>query len=274
MRQGAVRDAIKTLEDALHVLGRNAHALVLHAQHDALLVRRFQLHAHVDAVAGILDGVVEHVKHGRAQIVGIAAHQQAVVAGCLLIAQRLRRQVMTGAGRVHAVAHQLAKIHFALVATRSLVARAPGAQHLLDRLRQPVGIAQHQAVKFLLLCFRNVPPLQRLQMQPDRGHGRFQLMGDGIDETVVPLAAPQLAHQKNGVDHHPRDDQRKEDDAEEQQHALAPVQDDPADVERDRQRNQADPQAEEKHDRSAAARNAHQGSLRHDSTASECQFTA
>ena len=51
--------------------------------------------------------------------------------------------------------------------------------------------------------------------------------------------------------------QREEDNAEEQQHAFAPVEDDPANVERDRQRNQANAQAQEEHDRSAAARDAH-----------------
>ena len=56
-------------------------------------------------------------------------------------------------------------------------------------------------------------------------------MGNGIDKAVVLLAAPQFAHQKNRVDDHARNDQREKDDAEKQQHAFAPVEDDPADVE-------------------------------------------
>ena len=49
----------------------------------------------------------------------------------------------------------------------------------------------------------------------------------------------------------------KEDNAEEQQHAFPPVEDDPANVERNRQGDQADAQAQEEHDGSAAARDAH-----------------
>src|ERR1700722_8675804 len=94
-------------------------------------------------------------------------------------------------------------------------------------------------------------------MQPDRRHGRLQLMRNGVYKTVVLLAAPQLAHQKNRIDYHAGDNQREENDAEKQQHALAPVEDDPADVERDGQRHQADAQAEEENDGPAAARDAH-----------------
>ena len=94
-------------------------------------------------------------------------------------------------------------------------------------------------------------------MQPDRRDRRLQFMGDGIDEAVVLLAASQFAHQKNRVDDHPRNDQREEDDAEEQQHALAPVEDDPANIQCNRQRHQANAQAEKEDDGSAAARDAH-----------------
>ena len=56
---------------------------------------------------------------------------------------------------------------------------------------------------------------------------------------------------------HARDNQREENNAEEQQHSFAPVEDDPADVERDRQRDQADAQAEKEYDGSAATGDAH-----------------
>ena len=82
-------------------------------------------------------------------------------------------------------------------------------------------------------------------------------MGHGVDETVVLLAAPQFPYQKNGVHYHPRNDEGEKDDPEEKQYAFAPVEDDPSDIERDRQCHQADAQAKKEHDRSAAARNAH-----------------
>src|SRR5580692_1002803 len=76
------------------------------------------------------------------------------------------------------------------------------------------------------------------------------------------LAAAQLADEKNGIDHHPRNNQGKKDNPKKQQHTFAPVEDDPANIERNRQRHQADAQEEKKNDGSTAARNAHSGSSR------------
>src|SRR5579872_486218 len=73
----------------------------------------------------------------------------------------------------------------------------------------------------------------------------------------MPLAATEFADEKAGVNDHPGDENREEDDAEEKQDAETPVEDDPANVERDREGNQADAKAEEKDDRPAAARDAH-----------------
>ena len=44
--------------------------------------------------------------------------------------------------------------------------------------------------------------------------GRLQLVGDGVDERVVLFVAPDLADEKDGVQHHARDDEQEEDDAE------------------------------------------------------------
>src|SRR5581483_294361 len=75
------------------------------------------------------------------------------------------------------------------------------------------------------------------------------------------LIPAHFANQKDGVEHHPGDNQSKEYDSEEQQDHFAPVQDDPADVEGNRQCNQAYSQAEEEHDCSAAARDSHRLTL-------------
>ena len=164
---------------------------------------------------------------------------------------------MASARRVHAFAHQLPEVDCGFFPAGSLVPGAAGAQHLFHCLRQAIGIAQHQAVKLLLLRFRQFAALQSFQMQADRSHRRFQFVSDGIDEAVVLLAAANLAHQKAGVHDHAGNDQGKKDDAEKQQHSLAPVEDDPSNIERDRQRHQADAQAKKEDDSSAAARDAH-----------------
>src|SRR5579864_5024233 len=94
-------------------------------------------------------------------------------------------------------------------------------------------------------------------MQADRRDRCLQLVRDGVDEAVMLLVAPDFAHKKDGIQDHASDDQRKEDDAEEQQHAFAPVEDDPSDVERDGQGDQTNAQAQKEDDRPASARNAH-----------------
>src|SRR5580704_2249042 len=82
-------------------------------------------------------------------------------------------------------------------------------------------------------------------------------MSDGVDETVMLFAALNLAHQEACVHNHAGNDQREKDDAEKQQHSLSPVENDPADIQRDRQRHQANAQANEEDDSPAAARDAH-----------------
>ena len=85
------------------------------------------------------------MRHGRAQILRTAQHAHAVsVIERLFVAHRLGLQVMAGASRVHAVAHQLAEIDLSFLPPGLLVARPSGAQHLLDGFGQPVGIAQHE----------------------------------------------------------------------------------------------------------------------------------
>ncbi len=82
-------------------------------------------------------------------------------------------------------------------------------------------------------------------------------MGDGIDEAVVLFVAANFTHQEAGVHDHPGDEQGKEDHAEEEQDAFAPVENDPADIQPDRQQHQANAQHDEKSDGPAAAADAH-----------------
>src|SRR5262249_23090101 len=56
----------------------------------------------------------------------------------------------------------------------------------------------------------------------------------------VLLVAPDLANEENRIDHHAGDDHQEEDRPEDHHDRLAPVQDEPADVQRDGRRDQAD----------------------------------
>ena len=96
---------------------------------------------------------------------------------------------------------------------------------------QPVAVLQHGAVKLLALVLVHGARLQRFEVQPDGGDGRLQLVRDGVDERVVLLVAADFAHQEGGVQDHAGNDHGEQQDAEKQQDAVAPIEQDPADVE-------------------------------------------
>src|SRR5258706_11290052 len=99
-------------------------------------------------------------------------------------------------------------------------------------------------------------------MQTNGRDRSFQFVSNGIDKAVVLLAAAKLTHQEAGIHDHARDDHGEENYTEEQQHSLAPVEDNPSNIERNRQRYQGYPQENEEDDSSAAARDAHGSSAR------------
>ena len=61
-------------------------------------------------------------------------------------------------------------------------------------------------------------------------------MRHGVDECVVLLVPPGFTDQEDGVHDDAREDHQKQDDAEDEEQPLAPVEDDPADVQRDDER--------------------------------------
>src|SRR3954467_1493444 len=70
----------------------------------------------------------------------------------------------------------------------------------------------------------------------------------------VLFVAPDLADQEDGVHDAKRDDDEEKDRAEYDQHPLAPVQHQPADIQRDRRRHEADPEHREGYGLPPAAR--------------------
>ena len=73
-------------------------------------------------------------------------------------------------------------------------------------------------------------------------------MGNRVDEAVVLLITANFADQKNRVENEAGNDDEKKYAAEEKFEAFAPVEDDPADVQRERRRNQANAQRDEEVD--------------------------
>jgi hypothetical protein len=144
------------------------------------------------------------------------------------------------------------------VACRSQ-ARADSArpEHLLDCSEQPVAVLDHDAVELLPLRFVNLAVLQRLQIQLHRRDGCLELVRDGVDERLVLLVAPDLADQEDCVENDAGDDERKDENAGQQETGFPPIEDHPADVERERATDQSGAQDDEKRDRFSAPAEPH-----------------
>ena len=73
-------------------------------------------------------------------------------------------------------------------------------------------------------------------------------MRDGVDERVVLLVASYLADQERRVEHESEDQDVEKDDTENEQRHFAPVEYDPAHVQRDRERDETRAERDEKYD--------------------------
>src|ERR1700684_3475867 len=82
-------------------------------------------------------------------------------------------------------------------------------------------------------------------------------MSDRVDEAVMLLIAANFADQKNRVEDKTGDDGAKENDAEKDPYALAPVEDDPSAANRKRHRRQTNAQREKSVNRFLSADDAH-----------------
>ena len=142
-----------------------------------------------------------------------------------------------------------------LVATAG--AQFAGLEHLLDGGEQAVGVGQHDLVELLALGFGDLVALQGFEVEPDRGDGSFELVGDGVEEGVLALVAADLADQEDGVEDDSGDQQAEENDAHDEQDDAALVEDDPADVEDDGGAEREYAEGDEEGDGSAASGDVH-----------------
>ena len=86
-------------------------------------------------------------------------------------------------------------------------------------------------------------------------------MRDGVDEGVLLFIAPDFPDQEDRIDHHSADDEGQKQEAQEKQHPVAPVEQNPADVEQDADQNQARAKRDENRDGLSPAGDHHASSL-------------
>ena len=142
---------------------------------------------------------------------------------------------MAGTGNLNALAHQPIEIQWKTLA-HTLVSGFAGFQHLLHRSQQPVGVVEHDAVEGASLRLINIAALQGLEIETNGGQRGFQLVSDGVDKAIVLLVAANLAHQKAGIENKSGGDRTKKDHAQQDAYTGLPVQDDPAECDRDNNR--------------------------------------
>ncbi len=152
---------------------------------------------------------------------------------------------MAHSRQFHALAHQGVEFQRQALGRGFLVRRLTRFQHLFHGVHQALGIEQHQLVELPPLRFTHLESLQSLKVEPDRGDGCLQLMGDSVDEAIVLFVASNFADQKNRIEDEAGHYGAKKNDAEKNFDALAPVEDDPAAADRKRHRRQANAQREE-----------------------------
>src|ERR1700722_16818565 len=86
-------------------------------------------------------------------------------------------------------------------------------------------------------------------------------MRDGVDEGVVLRVASDFPDKKSGVQDHSRDDQHRQENAQEQQNPVAPVEQNPADVENYGDDDYAGAKSDEESNRFLAPGDDHPSSL-------------
>ncbi len=97
----------------------------------------------------------------------------------------------------------------------------------------------------LLLLAGDVTAAHGVQIQADGGDGCLQLVRNGIQEAVLLLVAAHFADQEDGIEDESDDQESKKRDADDQRGEAAPVENDPAKLERDGNADQADTERDE-----------------------------
>ena len=86
-------------------------------------------------------------------------------------------------------------------------------------------------------------------------------MRHGVDKSVVLFVAANLAHQKNGVQNQSGNNDGEKNDAQNEQSDLLQIEQNPADVERDRERDQANAEDDKENRKFSPVHHNHQSNF-------------
>jgi hypothetical protein len=138
-----------------------------------------------------------------------------------------------------------------------LLTELAGFEDLLDSGEEAVGVGEHDGVELLALGLVDGTALEGFEVEADAGDRRFELVGDGVEEGVLPLVAAHLTDEKDGVEDDSGDQDGKQDDAENEERQVALVMHDPSDVKEDGEAGEQHAERDEDCDGSAATIDVH-----------------
>ncbi len=157
-RAAPVGGAVEAVEDPLAVFGRDARAVVVHADHGRAVLGGDR-HAHPPAVrARVVDQVHQHAAQGGA----VAGDDDADVDGRALLGGR-------------DLGEHLAEVD--ALGLGRLAVNARQAQQALDQPVEPLDRRGHVGQRLGALVGRHVVAAQGLDVAPQRGEGRAHLVG-------------------------------------------------------------------------------------------------
>ncbi len=125
-------NAVEAVEDALVLVRRKTEAGVGNAEGGPGVMRDGKRTTYVGSIGGVLDGVVEEVEDGCAEVVGDALNVEPDGAGDGFEDDAVGLQVMTLEGDGDAVGDERGEIDQGAVLLAMLLAELAGLQNLLD----------------------------------------------------------------------------------------------------------------------------------------------
>jgi hypothetical protein len=212
----------------------------------------------VNAVGGVLHGVVEEVEDGGAEVFEVAEDKETNAAGDVFEGDVFRREMVAEEHCRNAVGDKGMEFDAGTLLGMVALAELAGFENSFDGGEEAVGVLAHDGVETLALLLVAGVALEGLKVEADAGDGSLELVGDGVEERVLALVAANFADEEDGVDDDTRDEDREEHDAEEIDGEAAAVVVDPGDVEDYGDDRETHAQRDEKRFGSAAACEVHE----------------
>ncbi len=130
------------------------------------------------------------------------------------VVDRLRRELVARARQLDAAADEADEVQ-GLRVHHGPVRVHGGVEHVVDGRVEPVEVLAHRPVELLAPAVGQLPELQGVEVEPERGHRRLQLVGHRAHEVALALVEPHLAHEQEDDEDEPGDEEQEEQAAEE-----------------------------------------------------------